>query len=259
MPVSITSRFLAGHRAQPDAGHTSAPRTQQNRAQRGWRRQQAWAAGRPEAAFHATCQAAESQRQHAAISQALKDSWQRRVDTAAQRCPLCAAYGSLQPSTAAAADMADFVSLDGHVQVTLPHFDCSQCRNRSVLHPVSLGCFPATPSAPTTFFDERLLQWIRALQRHSPLSTSAWTAAVSHMHARNGFAAAKPAVWANFGNALAEWRLLQDLVWSDTSLDIQGPIPGVLLCSVVAVTCNLVLRSLLLCFLACWEPHWECC
>ncbi len=122
-----------------------------------------------------------------------------------------------------------------------------------------LGCFPATPPTPATFFDERLLLWIRALQRHSPLSTSAWTAVVNHMHARNGFAAAKPAVWANIGNALAEWRLLQDLVWSDTSLDIQTPIPGVILCSVVAVTCNLVLRSLLLRFLACWEPYWECC
>ncbi len=99
--------------------------------------------------------------------------------------------------------------------------------------PVSLGCFPATPSAPTTFFEESMDQSAAAAQPAVDVSMDGGR----QPHARpQRVCSGKASGVGKLRQRASGGRLLQDLVWSDTSLDIQAPIPGVLLCSVVAVT-----------------------
>jgi hypothetical protein len=107
---------------------------------------------REELIFRTAC--AESQRADyiSQQKQQLADDWQRRLAAACCHCPQCAAAECLQPLPSAADDSTalTFVSVSGHMMVAAPWYSCRSCDATMVLHPSSLGAWPASPVAPVT-------------------------------------------------------------------------------------------------------------
>ncbi len=93
----------------------------------------------------------------------------------------------------------------------IPEYKCSACNKTVNLHPVALGCFPATPSRAEVWYDHELLAATSASQHAGPTAIQAHCSALQQVCLYNGFGTGKPSIWTNLGPAAEQWRRVE--VW----------------------------------------------
>ncbi len=113
----------------------------------------------------------------------------------------CGRHGTLreevQPDGEAASFNVRFVTIEAECAVRLPQWRCSSC-GPVALCPASFGCYAATPTRPSVFFDEMLLQLGQLLRLQAPYASKAAAKAFGSLHERNG-SDCKPTTWREFG------------------------------------------------------------
>ncbi len=108
----------------------------------------------------------------------------------------------------------------------LPQWRCSSC-GPVALCPASFGCYAATPTRPSVFFDEMLLQLGQLLRLQAPYASKAAAKAFGSLHERNG-SDCKPSMWREFGAALQHFGSLDAWLQRGEGLGISEIVPGLL-------------------------------
>ncbi len=116
------------------------------------------------------------------------------------------------------------------VQVSHPTFRCNGgCGSIQRVHPIAMGCFPATPSMPRVYFSEALLTLTHNVRLAGPLAMESWCTALEETHIRNGCvghaevtAAGLPQeVWRNLGTAVRQWWRMESATLDASNYSIQ--------------------------------------
>ena len=150
----------------------------------------------------------ETQRQNH-FKDTLSSNFCERVTTATCSCPHCNAAESMQPVSPSIPIM--YVTIQGHITVSLPQCICPACGHQLTVHPFEVGCFPATPARAEVWYDKQVLMFTSACQVSGPTAIQAHCSALQELHMLNGCGPGKPSVWQHIANASQQWRRLQ--VW----------------------------------------------
>ena len=121
-----------------------------------------WQEQLPLLLFHRHCWLAKECDRWQQVHESLHSEFSSRVVSAVANCFHCDALHSLAPTSSAAAITPVF--LEGHIQVQVPQYSCSECHKTLSLHPGALGCFPASPSRAEIWYDQELLASTSASQ-----------------------------------------------------------------------------------------------
>ena len=143
-----------------------------------------WQEALPENLFRRTCAlAGESQRRQQLLNQ-LQADFIARVASVPKICHSCKTAEHLQPLLPSQPII--FAGIHAHVTVDKPTFMCGKCSAQISLHPLSIGCFPATPSRANVWYDTQLLVVTSAAQHSGPTAIQAHCAALKQRHTFNG-------------------------------------------------------------------------
>ena len=188
-----------------DAQQTADRETAASRRQRARIQQdQLWRERQPEHRFRRYCRLASEGERRQALQHQLQADFSDRLATLIPFCQQCQAPFQLISPAAP----ITFAGINGYVTVDNPDFQCS-CGKRVAVHPISLDCFPATPSRPEVWYDNQLLALTAAAQHAGPLAIQAHSTALKQLYSFNGLDPARPAVWDNLGMAAQQWQRVE--------------------------------------------------
>jgi hypothetical protein len=168
----------------------------------------------------------------------LRKDWQDRLEMALKevvgehcRCPYCHTGGGdfssspfqLRPGNSS---QIRFCTLEGWVNVSFPDYRCQTeaCQFGIILSPVELGCFPSTPSCPTTFYDQQLLSLTQLLTKQDGTAARSWRNVIEAYHELNGFQNSG-AMLSHLRPAMLHFTRINELVTSPAELGLQ-PLGG---------------------------------
>ncbi|MGH3055792.1 MAG: hypothetical protein ACRDL7_12535, partial [Gaiellaceae bacterium] len=189
------------------------------------RLQEQWAASFNDNAFRFTCHEAQHEQSNAALQASLAESFLSAAKGAIPVCPACSIVHSesnFQTLQCASTEQLLYVTIHGRAAVSHPVFRCAACGDQRVAHPVSFGCFPATPTEPQVVYDRSLLYLTCKVSQTGPLAMEAWCKSLEALHQYSGCAPeATPTnpgssdghkVWRNLGMAAQQWQRVADSV-----------------------------------------------
>ena len=165
---------------------------------------QLWRERQPEHRFRRYCRLASETQRRQALQHQLQADFSGRLATVIPFCQQCQAPFQLISPAAP----ITFAGINGYVIVDIPDFQCS-CGKRVSVHPVSMDCFPATPSRAEVWYDNQLLALVAAAQHAGPLAILAQSTALKQLYSFNGLDPARPAVWVNLGMAAQQWQRVE--------------------------------------------------
>ena len=147
------------------------------------------------------------------------------------RCPYCHAGGGnfasspfqLRPGYDS---QVRFCTLEGWVNVSFPDYKCQTeaCPFGIILNPLELGCFPSTPSCPTTFYDQQLLSLTQLLTKQDGTAARSWRDVIEAYHQLNGFDSSG-AMLEHLRPAMLHFTRITELVTSPAELGLK-PLRG---------------------------------
>ena len=181
----------------------SASRHQQDRQ----RQQVHWQEQTPDLVRRQLCQLAGEANRQQRLKEVLLSNFNANIAAAVSTCPFCDAVSCLQPICPAV--FITYATIQGQLEVSLPQYRCVSCQHTLTVHPVDVGCFPATPLRAEVWYDRQLLSLTSACQMSGPSAIQAHCSALQQLHMQNGFGPGKPAVWNNLATATQEWRRIQ--------------------------------------------------
>ena len=166
-----------------------------------------WKERQPEHRFRRFCYLAHEQQRRQSFQQYLRADFASRISGHTLICQNCSTAEHLHPVLPAAP--ITFAGISGYVTVDNPEYMCCACGRHTAVHPISVGCFPATPSRPEVWYDDQLLALTAAAQHAGPLAVQAHSAALQQLYLFNGLDLSRPAVWDNLGMAAQQWKRVE--------------------------------------------------
>ena len=218
-PARIAKRPTEVANAQPDDAdyqpwqHEYDVQSPSNQVPRANRRQQAreqrdllWKERQPEHRFRRYCYLAHEQQRRQSFTQNMQADFSTRLAELQPFCSDCGSAEYFQPVLPAAPIV--FAGITGYVTVNSPEFQC-RCGCHIAVHPISVGCFPATPSRPEVWYDNQLLALTAAAQHAGPTAIQAHCSALKQLYKFNGLDSGRSALWDNLGFAAQQWKRVE--------------------------------------------------
>lgn len=163
----------------------------------------------------------------------LRKEFQDRVDLVMpSSCPMCLSdfstpdhVPSTSDSPSPATTSITFCAPLGTVLVAIPCKTCSCCQHCTRLHPVEMGCFPATPDIPEVWYSNEFMLNTIALRTTATIPMCLWVETVVKMHKNNGFET-KKSVFDNLERAVAMYQIIHNGLNADESLGLRPIVSG---------------------------------
>ena len=165
-----------------------------------------WKERQPEHRFRRYCYSAQEQQRRQSFVHHLQEEFASRLALLSPYCQQCNSAEYFQPVLPAAPII--FAGINGHVTVNSPELQC-RCGCHVSVHPIAVGCFPATPSRPEVWYDNQLLALTAAAQHAGPLAIQAHCSALKELYKFNGLDPGRPALWDNLGMAAQQWTRVE--------------------------------------------------
>ena len=180
------------------------------------RRQQAkeqqdllWKERQPEHRFRRYCFLSHEQQRRQDFAADVQADFASRLGKLRPYCQKCDSAERFEAVSPAAPIV--FAGITGYVTVGSPEYQC-RCGCHVVVHPISVGCFPATPSRPEVWYDNQLLALTAASQHAGPMAIQAYCSSLKQLYMFNGFDSGRAALWDNLGMAAQQWKRVE--VWT---------------------------------------------
>ena len=179
-----------------------------NRRQRSKQQQDnLWKERQPEHRFRRYCFLSGEQQRRQDFEAALIADFRARVSAVPLHCHACKTPDFIQPVLPAAA--ITFACINGFATVESPEHICCNCHKYVAVHPISVGCFPATPSRPEVWYDNQVLALTVTAQLSGPTAVQAQCAALKQLYLFNCPDTGRAAIWNNLGEASRQWQRVE--------------------------------------------------
>jgi hypothetical protein len=133
-----------------------------------------------------------------------------------------------------------YVGMEGRVRVHKPCMACTACQHATAVHPVSINCFPASPTAATTWYDHDMLAYFSSLRAVNATASYAWFEAVATVHQSNGFDT-EASHMRSLPGAASIWQTVQQKVKEESERGMEPIVEGGMAgCPACYATCQAV-------------------
>ena len=188
---------------QPE-NHSSSAASRRQRA----REQQdlLWKERQPEHRFRRYCYLAREEQRRQVFVDHLQEIFASCLALSSPHCQHCNSAEYFQPVLPGAPIL--FANITGHVTVNTPVFQC-RCGCNVSVHPISIGCFPATQSRQEVWYDNQLLALTAAAQHAGSLAIQAHCSALKELYKCNSLDSGRPALLDSLGMAAQQWNRVE--------------------------------------------------